>query len=116
MDKMETVSFKLGGNRITNKGAVNFLKKVRPSCRELDFSNNKIGTEGVHEINSLLLAHSKILHLNLENNGLGDKAVSFLLKNQIQNSSLLKLNLSKNNISDFLHNDLFHFLKGNDVL
>merc|ERR1719356_2258161 len=82
-------------------GAVGYLMSVlegHPTVAEVYLSGNKMGTDGVTAICSLLRVNSVITDLGLEDNGICDSGAQMLLDAIRQNTTLQTLKLSGNNI------------------
>lgn len=96
-------NFLLGGNRISSHGARHVIKGIAKQAAHLDLKGNRIGEEGIIEINvGLKQRDCRIQYLNLEDNNLGSKAASKLLQRIAKNNTLKVLNLSKNLLDDMI--------------
>ncbi len=46
--QLNATSLKVGGNHISQEGAKRFFQSLKPSLKEIEFQNNKIGFQGIY--------------------------------------------------------------------
>ena len=71
--------YKLGGNRITETGAVDIISSMQSNVKELDLRQNRIGRLGCMKLNFHLQNRFTLQSINVEDNNLGDESVIQLL-------------------------------------
>ena len=103
-------TYKLSGNRITEKGADKLLKIINKFAKDIDLSKNRIGSLGCEQLTKALeITTFKLISINIEDNNIGDIPINNLLKACSTNFSLKVLNISKNRLTDYVYFILLDF-------
>lgn len=100
INRVDFDSLDLANNRLDERGAKTVLKKIRPSNKSLNLSQNRIG-KSVQLLEPVLLhKDSRLQVLDLSMNNLGNHSTISLLSKLQQNKFLEILNLSENSQTD----------------